>query len=58
MKVKFEMIIDYDARGSTFDEIKRELNAVSALIYDEGLFTGLLYAEVDEYTTTVTLIEE
>lgn len=58
MKVKFEMIIDYDTKGSTFDEIKGELNFISALVYNEGLFTGLLDAEVDEYTTSVTLIEE
>lgn len=58
MKVKFEMIIDYDPQGSTFNEIQQQLYGAAELLYDEGMLSGLLDAEVNECTHSVKLIEE
>lgn len=58
MKVKVEILIEYDRKGETFEAVEDQLMWALDHLYNCGLLSGDLNAEVEDYTRTITEVEE
>lgn len=62
MKVKIEVLIDYDAQYGSFGEpfyaIEDQLTWAMEHLYNCGLLSGDLNVEVEDYRCTITEVEE
>lgn len=58
MKVKVEILIEYDRKGETFEAVEDQLTWALDHLYNCGLLSGDLNAEVEDYTRTITEVEE
>lgn len=58
MKVKVEILIEYDMNGEPFDAVEDQLTWALDHLYNCGLLSGDLNAEVEDYTRTITEVEE
>ena len=58
MKVKVEILIEYDMNGEPFQAVEDQLMWALDHLYNCGLLSGDLNAEVEDYTRTITEVEE
>ena len=58
MKVKVEILIEYDMNGEPFEAVEDQLMWALDHLYNCGLLSGDLNAEVEDYTRTITEVEE
>jgi len=58
MKVKVEVLIDYDMNGEPFYAIEDQLLWALDHLHNCGLLSGDLNAEVEDYRFTITEVEE
>ena len=58
MKVKVEVLIDYDMNGEPFEAVEDQLMWTLDHLYNCGLLSGDLRAEVEDYKFTITEVKE
>lgn len=58
MKVKLEIVINYDMNGCSFEQVRDMLYSAAEHLSDNGLLSGHLDAEVNECTHSVVQLED
>lgn len=58
MKVKVEILIEYDMNGEPFEAVEDQLMWALDHLYNCGLLSGDLNAEVEDYRRTITEVKE
>lgn len=58
MKVKIEIFIEYDMNGEPFEAVEDQLMWALDHLYNCGLLSGDLNAEVEDYSRAITEVEE
>ena len=58
MKVKVEILIEYDMNGEPFEAVEDQLMRARDHLYNCGLLSGDLRAEVEDYNFYITEVEE
>ena len=58
MKVKVEILIEYDMSGEPFEAVENQLLWALDHLYNCGLLSGDLSAEVEDYRRTITEVSE
>ena len=58
MKVKIEVFIEYDMNGEPFEAVEDQLMWGLDHLYNCGLLSGDLRAEVEDYKFTITEVKE
>ena len=58
MKVKVEVLIDYDMNGEPLEAVECQLGFTMCHIYNCGFLSGDLRARVEDYKFTITEVEK
>jgi hypothetical protein len=58
MKVKVEILIEYDRKGETFEAVEDQLMWALDHLYNCGLLSGDLNAEVEDYRFIISEVKE
>jgi hypothetical protein len=58
MKVKVEVLIDYDMKGEPFEAVEDQLMWALDHLYNCGLLSGDLRAEVEDFKFTIVEVKE
>jgi len=56
MKVKVEILIEYDRKGETFEAVEDQLMWALDHLYNCGLLSGDLNAEIEDYSRAIAEI--
>ena len=58
MKVKVEILIEYDMNGEPFEAVEDQLMWARDHLYNCGLLSGDLRAEVEDFKFTIMEVKE
>jgi len=58
MKVKVEILIEYDRKGETFEAVEDQLMWALDHLYNCGLLSGDLNAEIEDYSRAIMEVKE